>query len=159
MERPYLVVYLENDSERGAAILVFRNAGRGIAEDVAVEANPPVENPIHPELSFDSSKVLVRQGTPAMAPGYEIRSLIGTYADWNSAPEPTPVVLVSYTDPATNWRYSERFPIDMSPLFDMPASKPKTAHSIAEELGRINTTLNKMSSPLAAIDADSASKA
>ena len=154
MERPRLVVFLENDSERGAAVLVFKNAGRGVAQDVGVEARPPIENPTHPDLSFDDNKSLVQLGTPAMAPGYKLRSLIGTYGNWEAAPQPTPVIHVTYTDPATKRHYSDSFPIDMSPLFDMPDSRPKTAHSIAEELAKLNATLKKIDGPLAAVDTE-----
>lgn len=141
MDRPRLVAFLENDSERGAAILVLRNTGRGVAENVSVDVRPPLNNPLHPDLSIDDSKNLLRLGTPTMVPGYEIRSLVGTYGNWDAAPDPTPVVYLCYRDSATMKNHSEAFPIDMSMLFDMPASRPKTVHSVAEELKTLNRTL------------------
>lgn len=147
-ERPRIVAYMENDSERGTVVLIIRNVGLSTATDISFSADPPLMNPKHPDLSFDDTKHLVRHGTPAMTPGFEFRSLVGTYGNWKSAPDPTPVVSISYSDATQKHHYEDRYPIDMSPLFDMPASRPNTIHSVAEELKKLNSTLAKVAESL-----------
>lgn len=148
LERPRIVAYIENDNERGVSVLILRNVGRGTATDVSISADPPLLNPIHPDLSIDSKKYLIREGTPIMVPDYEIRSLLGTYGNWDTPPVPTPVIHISYSDVTGDLYFEESYALDMSPFFDMPASRPKGVHSVAEELKKLNSTLAKVAESL-----------
>ncbi len=144
-ERPRVVAFVENDSERGAAILVIKNVGRSSAFNLSVSVDPPLLNPVHEDLSFDDSKYLVREGAAIIVPEYSFRSLVGTYGNWSEAPDPAPVVRLQYSSDMGGEPFDEEYPIDLSPFFDMPESRPKGLHSVAEEMRGVRIAVENLS--------------
>jgi hypothetical protein len=143
---PLVVADLEFDGERHTAHFVLRNAGLTTALDVALTVSPPLVNPVHPQLNLDASNALIRKGVPAMAPGKELRLLVGTFGNWGKdLSDKRHTVAVTWTDrrqPET--RQSAEYAIDFEVLGSLPPAPPKTIHSLVGEVEKLRGALEEL---------------
>jgi len=141
--RPLVVVDLESNSERGAYHFVLRNAGASVARNVTVKIDPPLTNPVNPQLTDEGSLRWIRRGLPVVAPGKEHRMLLGSWGNFSKDTARQYQVAVSYRNDTGRRGYSDTFTLDFDALPGRP-SDPKSVHSVAEAIDKLNTSISQL---------------
>lgn len=145
--RPFVIPDVEIDSERGTVHFVLRNAGAGIASNVRINIDPPIENPKKPTLNIGSIP-LIQRGLKAMVPGKEYRTLIGVFGDFPEQSSRQHRVLVSYEDIEAHRSYSTDFVVDIDSFYGIRPSQPKSIHSLVTQVEELNKQIKTLNGEL-----------
>jgi len=145
--RPWVVLDFDTPVDPILTDLSIRNIGPTVARNASFSFEPELES------TFDSGKrgrlpmrewTIIASGIRTLPPNREYRMLFDRGPDRFDANLPNSYeVAIRYEGP-TERLYEETQILDLSPLIQMEAVKPKRLHDIGQELERIRKTLDKI---------------
>lgn len=145
--RPY--VNFELTFEDHSVFARMFNSGQTAARDVKIDINPKLqyvyggENAV-PRKEGTKKIPFIERGVPMLAPGTEIKALVGFIKRVRSGyPEMRFVGTISYTD-LGHTTYSEPFVVDLDSIVALAYRGTKNIEDVAKQLEEISKTLDKL---------------
>lgn len=117
---PYVVAYFDIPYGGTYIYLVVKNIGKTVAKNVKLEFRPPLETDFEPINDWNiNDTALITDGIDSMAPGYELRTCIGSGASYFNKKNKFPLkykVNVSYSGGLRSYPTNIEQTLDLSAL-------------------------------------------